>query len=49
MSGSGTINNGGGCLELIGSQVSLSGGSAATSTCTGLGGGSTGTTVSLVQ
>jgi Putative Flp pilus-assembly TadE/G-like len=37
------------CLELIGSEVSLSGGSAAASTCTGLGGSSTGSTVALVQ
>jgi hypothetical protein len=51
MSGSGTINNGGGCLELIGSQITLGGGSAATSTCTGLGGGSSGSTssIALVQ
>jgi hypothetical protein len=49
MSGSGTISSGGGCLELIGSQVTLSGGSAATSSCAGLGGGSLGTTVTLVQ
>jgi hypothetical protein len=40
----------GACLELIGSQVTLGGGSAAASSCTGLGGGSSlGTTVSLVQ
>lgn len=38
------------CLELIASQVTLSGGSAAGSTCAGLGGSSTGgTSVSLVQ
>ena len=37
------------CLELIGSQVTLSNGSAAGSTCTGLSGGSLGTTVFLVQ
>jgi hypothetical protein len=51
MSGSGTINNGGGCLEFIGSQITLAGGSAATSTCTGLGGGSSGSSgsVALVQ
>jgi hypothetical protein len=48
LGGSGTINNGGGCLELVGSQVTLSGGSTATSTCSGLG-SSTGGTVSLVQ
>ncbi len=50
MSGSATLGNGtGACLELIGSQVTLSAGTAVGSTCTGLGGGSTGTTVSLVQ
>jgi Flp pilus assembly protein TadG len=52
MSGSATLGNGAGssaCLELIGSQVTLSAGTAVGSTCTGLGGGSTGTTVSLVQ
>ena len=49
MSGSGTISSGGGCLELIGSQITLGGGSAAASSCTGLGGNSLGTTVTLVQ
>jgi hypothetical protein len=49
LSGSGTINNAGGCLELIGSQVTLAGGSAATSTCSGLGGSGSGISVSLVQ
>ncbi len=50
LSGSGTINNAGGCLELVGSQITLAGGSAATSTCSGLGGGSgSGVSVSLVQ
>ncbi|MGC2525311.1 MAG: pilus assembly protein TadG-related protein [Stellaceae bacterium] len=49
MSGAATVNTAGGCLELIGSQVSLSGGSAATSTCTGLTGSSLGTAVFLVQ
>ncbi len=49
LSGAGTINNGGGCIELIGSQVSLSGGSAATSTCAGLSSGSLGTAVTMVQ
>jgi Flp pilus assembly protein TadG len=39
----------GACLELVGLQVTLGGGSAAGSTCAGLGGGSSGTTVSLVQ
>ncbi len=37
------------CLQLIGSQVTLSGGAVAGSTCTGLGGGGSGTTVALVQ
>jgi hypothetical protein len=49
MDGSGTINSSGGCLELIGSQIALTGGSAAASTCVGLGSGSTGGTVSLVK
>jgi hypothetical protein len=49
MSGSGNISSGGGCLELIASQVTLGGGSAAASSCTGLGGGSLGTTITLVQ
>jgi Flp pilus assembly protein TadG len=49
MSGAGTINSGGGCLELVGSQIALTGGSAATSTCSGLSGSSLGTTVTLVQ
>jgi len=49
LSGSGTLNSSGGCLELVGSQVTLTGGSAATSTCRGLSGSSLGTTVSLVQ
>jgi hypothetical protein len=49
LSGSGALNNSGGCLELVGSQVTLTGGSAATSTCSGLSGSSLGTTVSLVQ
>ena len=39
----------GACLELIGSQVTLGGGSAAGSACTGLGGSGSGTSVSLVQ
>jgi hypothetical protein len=49
MSGAAAINSSGGCLELIGSQVSLSGGSAATSTCAGLSSGSLGTAVTMVQ
>ncbi len=39
----------GACLELIGSQVTLSAGAATGTTCVGLGSGSTGSTVSLVQ
>ena len=37
------------CLELIGTQVTSTAGSALGSTCTGLGSGSTGTTIGLVQ
>lgn len=37
------------CLMLIGSQITLSAGSAAGTTCTGLGGSSSGATVALVQ
>ena len=37
------------CLELIGTQVTLTAGSAVGSTCVGLGSGSSGTTVALVQ
>ncbi len=39
----------GACLELIGSQVTLAGGSATGSSCTGLGGSGSGISVSLVQ
>jgi hypothetical protein len=39
----------GACLQLIGSQVTLSNGSAAGTTCTGLGESSSGSTVALVQ
>ncbi len=50
MSGSGTISSGGSCLELIGSQITLGGGSAAATTCSGLGSSSSGSpSVSLVQ
>jgi hypothetical protein len=52
MSGGATLHDtidSGSCLELIGTQVTLTAGSALGSTCTGLGSGSTGTTVSLVQ
>ena len=37
------------CLELIGSQVTLTAGGAVGTTCTGLGGGGSGATVALVQ
>ena len=50
LSGAATISDAGGCLELIGSQVALAGGSAAASSCAGLGGsGSTGGSVALVR
>jgi Putative Flp pilus-assembly TadE/G-like len=52
MSGGATLHDtidSGSCLELIGTQVTLTAGSALGSTCTGLGSGSSGTTVSLVQ
>jgi hypothetical protein len=49
-SGGASVGNGTGqCLEVIASQVSLSGGTALASSCTGLGGGSSGATVVLVQ
>jgi hypothetical protein len=37
------------CLMLVGSQVTLANGSAAGTTCAGLGGAGGGTTVALVQ
>jgi hypothetical protein len=50
LSGAGNVGNGAGqCLELIGSAVTLSGASALASTCSGLGGGSSGGSVVLVQ
>jgi hypothetical protein len=50
LSGAGNVGNGSGqCLELIGSTVTLSGGSALASTCSGMGGTSSGGTVVLVQ
>lgn len=52
MSGSATLGNGTGssaCLELIGSQITITNGAAAGTTCTGLGTGSSGTTIGLVQ
>jgi hypothetical protein len=52
MSGAASLHDtvdSGACLELIGSQVTLSAGSATGTSCTGLGGSSLGTTVTLVQ
>jgi hypothetical protein len=49
LSGAGNVGSGAGqCLELIGSTITLSGGSALASACSGLGGTSAGT-VALVQ
>jgi hypothetical protein len=50
LSGAGSVGNGAGqCLELIGSTITLSGGSTLASTCTGLAGSASGGTVLLVQ
>jgi len=50
LSGAGSIGNGSGqCLELIGENITLRGGSAAASTCSGLAGSSSGGSVVLVQ
>jgi hypothetical protein len=49
LSGAGRVGGGGQCLELIGSAVTLSGGSAAASSCSGLAGGAPNGTVALVQ
>jgi hypothetical protein len=52
MSGAATLSDSvdtGPCLMLVGSQVTLANGSAAGTTCTGLGGAGGGTTVALVQ
>lgn len=50
LSGAGSVGNGAGqCLELIGSTITLSGGSALASTCAGLAGSSSGGQVVLVQ
>ncbi len=50
LSGAGSVGNGAGqCLELIGSTITLSGGSALASTCAGLAGSSSGGLVVLVQ
>ena len=50
LSGAGNVGNGvGQCLELIGSTITLSGGSALASTCAGLGGAAAGGSVALVK
>jgi len=50
LSGAGSVGNGvGQCLELIGSTITLTGGSALASTCSGLAGSAGGGTVVLVQ
>src|SRR5262249_44512501 len=52
MSGAATLQDtvdSGACLELIGTQITSTAGSALGSTCAGLGNGSTGTTIGLVQ
>jgi hypothetical protein len=52
MSGAATLHDtvdAGACLMLVASQVTLANGSAAGTTCTGLGGAGGGTTVALVQ
>jgi hypothetical protein len=50
LSGAGNVGGGvGQCLELIGSTITLTGGSALASTCAGLGASSSGGTVVLVQ
>jgi len=49
-SGGASVGNGTGqCLEVIASEVSLSGGTTLASTCSGLGGASSGSAVVLVQ
>jgi hypothetical protein len=50
LSGAGSVGSGAGqCLELIGSAITLSGGSTAASTCAGLAGSASGGAVVLVQ
>jgi len=50
LGGAGSVGNGAGqCLELIGSAITLSGGSTAASSCSGLAGSASGGTVVLVQ
>ena len=48
LSGGASVGSGGGCLQLVGSQVTLSGGTTLASACTGVG-QSMITTVELVQ
>ena len=47
--GAGIGNQAGQCLTLIGSQISLTGGTVAASTCPGAGGSGSGGTVTLIQ
>jgi hypothetical protein len=50
LSGAGNVGNGAGlCLELIGSIITLAGGSALASACSGLAGSASGGAVVLVQ
>jgi hypothetical protein len=50
LGGSASVGNGTGqCLQLIGSRITLTGGTAAASACITTGGGGSGTTVVLVQ
>ena len=50
LSGAGSVGNGTGqCLELIGTTITLSGGSTLASTCSALSGSASGGTVVLVQ
>jgi len=50
LSGAGNVGNGAGqCLELIGSAITLLGGSTLASACLGLAGSASGGTVVLVQ
>jgi hypothetical protein len=50
LSGGASVGNGTGqCLELIGSQITLSGGTTLASTCSGLAGGSSGGKMVLVD
>jgi hypothetical protein len=50
LNGAGSVGNAAGqCLQFIGATITLSGGSTLASTCSGLGGGTSGGTVVLVQ